>query len=336
MKLLLIYKDFRAANPGVSHVGLGVTSKNTAAVLKREGIDAESYGVISFGDIVKRLSFNDVTHCVIGAPWVSVVEMETLITTFKDVKFARTSHSNFGFLAAEPPAIKLLRGYKELQDKYPNFTVAGNCDRFTHAWGRMYNTHVLYLPNLYNLEGAKSLPAVRIDDTLRIGIFGSIRPLKNFVSAVAACIDISTRVNKKVDIYLSSGRDEGHGALTNRAIDELVIGLPNVKLIRSVWRDHSAFRQLVGSMDLLMQPSYTETFNMVSADGVAEGVPSVVSEVITWTPRSWIAPIDDVGKIAWTGLELLLHRGEEALAGLNYLQWYVADGLKYWRKWLND
>ncbi len=30
-------------------------------------------------------------------------------------------------------------------------------------------------------------------------------------------------------------------------------------------------------MHLLLQPSYTESFNMVTADGVAEGVASVVS-----------------------------------------------------------
>ena len=33
-------------------------------------------------------------------------------------------------------------------------------------------------------------------------------------------------------------------------------------------------------MNLLIQPSFTETFNMVTADGASESVPSVVTDAI--------------------------------------------------------
>jgi hypothetical protein len=338
MKLVLIYKDFKAAKPGVSHVGLGVTSQNAAKVLQREGINTEAFPVVCLEDVVRKL-YNDkeITHVVIGAPWIPTKDLETIIAHFTWIKFACTSHSNIGFLAVEPAAIKLLRDYKLLQEKYPNFKVAGNSEKFVEAWSRMYGTNLAFLPNLYYIDDEvwPYFVGHEIENRpVRIGIFGSVRPLKNFVSAVAACIDISVRLNKNVEIFMSSGRDEG-GATTIRAIDELVAGLPNVRLIKSMWSDHGAFKRLVREMDILMQPSYTESFNMVTADGASVGVPSVVSEAITWTPKSWQAPIDDVSKIAWVGLELLLHRWEEATRGVDCLEWYVERGIKQWLRWLD-
>jgi hypothetical protein len=58
-------------------------------------------------------------------------------------------------------------------------------------------------------------------------------------------------------------------------------------------------------MNLLLQPSFTESFNMVSADGVAQGVPSVVSDAIEWVPKNWQARADDACDIANVGISLL-------------------------------
>ena len=63
----------------------------------------------------------------------------------------------------------------------------------------------------------------------------------------------------------------------------------NVKLVENGWQSWPKFRQSVAHMHLLLQPSYTESFNMVTADGVAEGVPSVVSHAIDWAPEHWKA-----------------------------------------------
>jgi glycosyltransferase involved in cell wall biosynthesis len=42
-------------------------------------------------------------------------------------------------------------------------------------------------------------------------------------------------------------------------------------------------------MNVLINCSYTESFNMVTADGIAEGIPSVVSDAICWAPAYWRA-----------------------------------------------
>ena len=90
--------------------------------------------------------------------------------------------------------------------------------------------------------------------------------------------------------------------------------------------DLAEFRRTVGSMHLLLQPSYTESFNMVTADGVAEGVPSVVSSAIDWAPEDWKADVDDSLEIARVGRRLL-YDPVAACDGRRALLRYVADGL---------
>jgi hypothetical protein len=58
-------------------------------------------------------------------------------------------------------------------------------------------------------------------------------------------------------------------------------------------------------MNLLINCSYTESFNMVTADGIAEGISSVVFDAICWAPAYWRAPVDDVLEIARVGRYLL-------------------------------
>jgi hypothetical protein len=86
-------------------------------------------------------------------------------------------------------------------------------------------------------------------------------------------------------------------------------------------------------MHLLLQPSYTESFNMVTADGVAEGVASVVSSAIDWVPKYWQACPDTVLDIARVGRQLL--RDPQAPAdGYRALQAHNRAGQAAWRAYL--
>ncbi len=86
-------------------------------------------------------------------------------------------------------------------------------------------------------------------------------------------------------------------------------------------------------MDLMMQPSLTESFNVVTADGIAEGVCSVVSEAIDWVPQSWQAHFDKASDMADKGIALLfnphaIEKGKGALID------YVENGIRHWEKYL--
>jgi hypothetical protein len=113
----------------------------------------------------------------------------------------------------------------------------------------------------------------------------------------------------------------------------MTAGLPNVMLVQSGWQSWPAFRTTVRHMHLLMQPSYTESFNMVTADGVAEGVPSVVSSAIDWAPEHWKASIDDVRDIARVG-RYLLSDPHAVSDGLQSLSQHNREGLDAWMAFL--
>jgi glycosyltransferase involved in cell wall biosynthesis len=110
-------------------------------------------------------------------------------------------------------------------------------------------------------------------------------------------------------------------------------GLPHVKLVENGWQTWTQFRQTVRHMHLLMQPSYTESFNVVTADGVAEGVSSVVSDAIDWAPKGWRAPVDDANAMARVGRKLLESRWAPR-QGLAALKRYNRKATHAWSEFL--
>lgn len=339
-----MYKNF-AARKGISHVGLGVAAMTSQKTLRSEGLDVEVWPCNSGKDVIARLDraqeeavrrgLHPVSHVVISAPWIPTIEMQGILTAYPDVHFATVSHSNVGFLSADPNGIKLLREAIELQAGYHNFSLGGNCERFCSAWGKMFGTTPTYLPNLYDLSSVKEVgqrqPWHR-GHTLRVGVFGATRPLKNMVTAVAAAVELGNNLKNDVEVHISSGREEGGGSVKN-AILQLVNGLPSTRLVETGWRSWPAFRNIVGQMHILLSPSYTESFNMVTADGIAEGVSSVVGEAIDWVPRDWQSCSDDVGDIARTA-HRVLHDHHAVCEGQSYLRKYVVEGIGEWENFL--
>jgi hypothetical protein len=86
-------------------------------------------------------------------------------------------------------------------------------------------------------------------------------------------------------------------------------------------------------MDLCMQVSMTETFNVTTADAVAEGVPSVVSPAIEWAPDYWKADPDDLSEIVRIG-GALLSSDDAAEDGLAALSSFMDDAVGRWVDYL--
>ena len=103
-----------------------------------------------------------------------------------------------------------------------------------------------------------------------------------------------------LEFWISGGRREGGGQTIVAAVHQMYLNVPRAKVVELNWQSWPQFLTTVGSMDLLLQPSYTEGFNMVTADGIAQGVASVVSDAIAWAPRNWQAATDDASDIANT------------------------------------
>ncbi|MGH9696220.1 MAG: hypothetical protein ACRD5Z_18875, partial [Bryobacteraceae bacterium] len=69
MKVVLAYKNF-AANRNISHIGLGVSALNTAKVLRRHGIQADVWSIVSAADLRVRLREWPAQQVIVSAPWI--------------------------------------------------------------------------------------------------------------------------------------------------------------------------------------------------------------------------------------------------------------------------
>jgi len=326
MSVVLAYKNF-AANRNISHIGLGVAAINTAKVLIENGIRTAVWPITNAEDLRSRLQAQPAEQVVISAPWIPSLALQALANDFGETQFTVACHSNVGFLQADRNGVKLVRELMELEAGSANIHLAGNSRRFCDWIRFAFGAPCAYLPNLYYLHD-EPVPQPRPYHvgTLKIGVFGATRPLKNMMSAAGAALEMARSLRAPLELWVSGGRTEGGGEVVLGAVKEMLAGLPGVSLILNGWQTWPQFRKTVASMNLLMQPSYTESFNMVTADGVAEGVASVVSSAIDWAPQDWKADVDDALAIARVGRRLL-YDPMAAADGRRALKAYVADGV---------
>lgn len=337
MKVALAYKNLKAANPVLSHIGLGVTAYHTGLSLIAGGMPAEAWPVVDGHHLWNKLAERpDITHVVTFAPYLDTPFIERLVMQYPKVHFAVSCHSNVGFLQADRNAVKLVREGLSLEQRVANFSVAGNSVKFCDWVREAYDAPCTFLPNLYYLgDGPCPRRPVYRQGILRLGIFGATRVQKNIMSAAAAALVIARQMAAEAtEIWVSSDRVEG-GQGVMASVKEMLSNVERVRLIEAGWHGWPEFRQLAGRMHLLLQPSYTESFNMVTADGVAEGVASVVSSAIDWAPKYWQACADTVLEIARVGRQLL--RDPDAAAdGYRALQTYTRAGLAAWKTHLTS
>lgn len=337
VQLAIFFKDF-AAWIRSSCVGLNVAGFTTAKYLKEHGIDTIVFPVRHNVDIVRAIDhYNEthikrLTHVVISAPWLSLHDMKNLVRNFSDIQFVILSHSNVGFLQADPNGVELFRKYAELSKTHKNLKVGGNSSRFAEWFKISYHEDCVCLPNLY--------PTPRIHgkvwdgySPIKIGAFGALRPEKNFMTAAAAAVAIHSMLGIPIEIHMSTGGEECHST-TLPAIVEMTEHIKGIKLIKHDWESWDKFIQLISSMDLLIQVSYTESFNMITADGISVGVPSVVSPVIYWAPDSWKADPDDAINVAEVGIRLLTTNQHHI--GSDTLLEHDERSIKYWIDFLKN
>ena len=339
VRVALAFKDF-AAWLRSSCTGLNVAGFATAEVLKEAGINVSVFPVRHNVDLVNAIDKykeehgEPLTHVIISAPWLSIHDLKALLTNFSYIHFVVLSHSNVGFLQADFEGVRLLRQYIRLRNEYPNLSVGGNSERFVEWLRETFHGDAVLLPNLYPLHRKQMKPVPVVGDaqrTIKIGAFGAVRPQKNFMTAAAAAVSIQRHLRVPVEFHMSTGGEED-GNFTSLAIEQM-LEESDVTLIRHPWRYWDDFIEVVGSMDLLIQVSYTESFNMITADGINAGVPSVVSPAISWAPFLWTADPDNAKEVAHVGLSLLRQKDTREL-GISALRAHNEWALSVWRGFL--
>ena len=172
--------------------------------------------------------------------------------------------------------------------------LAANCLNFANNMGYVNGKPFLYLPNIFEKPLAKSRKEA--EDTLHIGIFGAVRLLKNHLTQVVAAIRFAEEKRKILNLHVNElTSDAGSTILGN--IKELFKRCPKHKLIVEPYRSGMEYDNLIRYMDIGMQLSFTESFNIVAANFVCNGVPIVVGETIDWMPKSMKVSYNNVEDI---------------------------------------
>lgn len=334
--VLLVFRNLSKPSANGSAIGLGVNALHSVRVLRRAGVEVDATAAGEPPDVHRALAARPtVTHCVLEAPWVSRAPMLELLHTFPHVHFLVRSHSQIAFLQVEPWAIQLLRELLVLQENFLNLTVAANSLELKHFFETAYGGHTLYLPNVYDFERAHRRRGREHDHRLlRVGSFGALRLLKNHTTAAAAALMLARKRDCDLEFSVSVENDTMGGGAVLDALRKMFTGLRWARLVEHPWQDWASFRRTVGGMDLCLQVSMTETFNVTTADAVAEGVPSVVSPTIEWAPDYWKADPDRLDDIVRIG-GALLACPDAAEDGLTALSCFTEDAVRRWLEYLS-
>lgn len=274
---------------------------------------------------------------IIEAYWVVPHKFDELKRACPNVTFVVRNHSDVAFLANEGTAMEWTLKYMQKSNVLVacNATNALNDFRFLARkefpmWNNSdANDEVVYLPNYYPTDNA-IIDARVMGDRVNIGCFGAIRPLKNQLLQAVAAMKFARKLGKPLDFHINATRIEGGGPILKNLV-HLFRQFPQDNLVLHDWVEHHAFLKLVRQMDIVMQVSFSETFNIIAADAVVSGVPVVVSSKVPWVSAHYQANEDNSDDMVAKMSVAISHNNALNLYGLEQ---YDTTSIKSWLRFL--
>jgi len=297
-KVLIILKkkeDYESEKE--NNIGLSTGLYNSALFIHNmlNNYDVKSKMVIvnDNNDIDKEVYKYKPTHVIIEALWVVPEKFNILCKLHPDVKWIIRLHSQLPFISNEGIAMDWIANYV----KFPQIIIAANSNRMLEEMRFYLQTKmnwsdeetkdkIIFLPNYF--------PNINIDheqnydkNIINIGCFGSIRPLKNQLIQAMSAIKFAEENNKTLYFHINVGRIEQKGEPILKNLKGLFEQLENknYKLVLHEWMPRKEFLDLCKTMDIGMQCSFSETFNIVLADLVSVGTPVIGTSEIPWLSK---------------------------------------------------
>jgi len=260
-------------------------------MLQKSGVDSNIEVAIDNNCIDRLVNLHKPDVVIIEALWVVPEKFEVLIKLHPSVEWIVRLHSEMPFMAGEGMAMSWIYGYTQ----YPKVSIGVNAPRMlneirhylqvANMWENEEEfSRVIFMPNYYPIA-AKEKVLKKNKYWIDIACFGAVRPLKNQMSQAVAAIKFGSVVNKQIRFHINAGRVEMNGSPVLHNLNGYFESLSKYghQLVIHEWVQRDEFLKLCASMDIGMQVSFSETFNIVGADLISQGVPLVGSSEIPWS-----------------------------------------------------
>jgi len=292
-RILFIIKQRYAYGQITKAYGLYNSCDFVARKLNEIHIETEVVEVVDNNDIDREVARFKPTDVYIEALWVVPEKFKILSALHPKVEWHIRLHSKSPFIATESIAIEWLTEYMKLREQGIKINLSANSEEFYKNLKHMFGgKFVSYSPNLYypnpDLTPSIEIPNYRTNaKEFHIGIFGALRPLKNHLQQVLWAIQYASVIERPIVIHINVsphetqyGKNGSMMGILNNIRNLFNTSNINARLVEHPWYSHVDFLNIVGQMDMGLQVSYSETFNIVAADFIHMNIPIVGSDEI--------------------------------------------------------
>ena len=332
-------EDYSQDIPGFQEktvaTGMWHSATYSAQALQKYGANTKVVVVIDNNDIDREVTRFKATHVFLEGYWVVPEKLDVLKPLHPSVTWVVRCHSEIPFLAGEGIAMDWTSKYISR-----GVYVAGNSLRnasdlgvFADGHEGMSPKYIAMLPNSYPTDFHDKAPKHRDDEWINIGCFGAIRPLKNHLIQAIAAYAYARRSGKKLRFFINGGRVEMNGANPLKNLIGFFAPLKDAELVTIPWCNIEEFLIVLGTMDITMQVSFTESFNIVTADSLYAGTPVVASDELPFLV-SGIAGCTSVASMVRALTKAMQHPADNVRKNRAGLKKYVDKSAETWRDWL--
>lgn len=282
MKALFVIKERQVYGTKTACYGLVNSCQFVANALKRHHIPTEVVQVVDANGIDRVVTQHRPTHCFLEALWVTPSKIAELAPLHPKVHWVIRIHSMVPFLVGEGMSFDWLNEYTKLRHQGIKVSISANNIKLHQDLLALYS-EVSYTPNIYEPDPQHKGDISSVfsgKHILNIGCFGALRILKNHCQQALWAIHFAEKMKKTLHFHVNvSNHETNETSPVLKNLRAIFQGRDH-QLIEHTWSPHPDFVELVKQMDLGMQISFTETFNVVAADFVFNNVPIVVSPEI--------------------------------------------------------
>lgn len=297
-------------------------------MLNDSDIESQLFIAKDNNDIDRAATAFRPTHVIIEALWVVPQKFAVLSKLHPTVKWIIRLHSETPFLAQEGMAWDWMGDYI----RHPNILIAANSPRMlaevtTYLTAilpddKTIHNRIIYLPNFYPTEyKAKRFQLEK--DSINIGCFGAVRPLKNHMVQAMAALQFARTVDKKLKFHINARVElKADSIVRNLRCMFQHLAEQGHELVFHTWTPREEFLKLCATMDIGMQVSFSETFNIVGADFISQGVPLICSNEIPWINKKFKADPTDSDAICKALIETCINPEQNVTMNQNALSAY--------------